>query len=273
LTFVPSVPPAMMTVTVRKRRALRRLIYKTLPQVAGQASKLPQLVLKFEVELLDLLSASTEATQDLQKFPTHEDMLLSDESDSSADHASSQGVSQSGTLPEALKNGWDTSCQAGRETLVNVMFPDRPMDMQLCIFDWDGVALMQQPQVLREYAEKFCHSSTNKASLSQPDPPSTISYEGRAYYLCDSLSLRQSTNPNLLSTISSDCNTDNLGEVSLESIIDPQSTQKTELCQVKFNGTTDGPGWRRFLTACDQLSVVSLQSRGNDKPQAVYLEK
>lgn len=114
-----------MTVTVRKRRALRRLIYKTLPQVAGQASKLPQLVLKFEVELLDLLSASTEATQDLQKFPTHEDMLLSDESDSSADHASSQGVSQSGTLPEALKNGWDTSCQAGRETLVNVMFPDR----------------------------------------------------------------------------------------------------------------------------------------------------
>lgn len=29
------------------------------------------------------------------------------------------------------------------------------MDVQLCIFDWDGITLIQQPQVLREYVDKL----------------------------------------------------------------------------------------------------------------------
>ncbi|KAF8560451.1 hypothetical protein OG21DRAFT_75081 [Imleria badia] len=153
------------------------------------------------------------------------------------------------------------------------MLPDRPMDLQLCIFDWNGVTLIQQPQVLREYAEKFRYFMSDKARLSQPDPPSTFSYEGRAYYLQDSLSLRQSNNPNLFSTVSNDYNADNLAEVCRESVVNLLSTQKMELCQVKFDGATNGASWRSFLAACDQLSIVSLQSRSKDKPQPVYLEK
>ncbi|KAH0838390.1 major facilitator superfamily domain-containing protein [Lanmaoa asiatica] len=276
LTFVPrSVPPNMMTVTVGKRRVLHRLIYRTLPQIADQISKLPQHVLKFEMELAGLSSTSARAAQDLENAPKFKDTPSSEESNPSADPLSSQGsVSQPGSLPEALNNGWDSSCQVGRETYINLMLPDRPMDLQLCIFDGDGITLMQYPSVLRQYADKLRDFLTTKAQLLQPDPPSTFNYEGKVYYLHDNLSLRQSNNPILTSTVSSDCHADNLVKVCSESILDLQSTQKIELCQVKYDGIIDqGPSWKRFLQACDQLSVVSLDSRGKkDKPQMAYLE-
>ena len=114
-----------MTVTVGKQRALHRLVYRTLPQIAGQISKLPQHVLKFEMELSGPLSASTQATQGIENALRLEDILSSsDESNSSADPVSSQGVSQSGS-PEALNNVWDSSCNVGRETYINLMLPDR----------------------------------------------------------------------------------------------------------------------------------------------------
>ncbi|KAF8140133.1 hypothetical protein EV363DRAFT_1151759 [Boletus edulis] len=218
LTFVPSIPPAMMTVALGKRRALHRLVYRTLPQIAGHVSKQPQHVLKFEMELFGPLSASTPATNAADL----DNMLPSDESNSSTGPISSQGsVSRSGSLSETLNNGWDSSCQVGRETYVNLMLPDRPMDMQLCIFDWDDVSSTQQPQVLRDYAEKFRYFLTNMTDLSQPGPPSTFSHGGRTYYLHDSLSLKRSN-----------CNADNSVEICSESIVDIQSAQKIELCQV-----------------------------------------
>ncbi|KAG8219894.1 hypothetical protein J3R82DRAFT_888 [Butyriboletus roseoflavus] len=275
LTFVPSVPPALMTVTVGKRGVIHRLIYRTLPQIAGQISTVPQHVLRFEMELSGPPSTSTRATQDLENSPKLKNMQSSDKSNPSVDPLSSQGnVSQLDSLPETLNCMWDSRCQVGRETYVNLMLPDRPMDVQLCVFDWDGITLMQQPQALREYADKLRCFLTNKAQLPQPDPPSTFRYEGRAYYLHDSLSLRQSNNPNLLSTIPSDCRADNLVEVCSESIVDLQSTQKMELCQVKFDATIEGQSWKYFLAACDQLSVASLESRNEkDKPEPAYLDK
>lgn len=114
-----------MTVTVGKRRALHRLIYRTLPQIADEVAQLPQHVLKFEMELSGHPSTSTQATHDVENTPKLNDTLSSDESNSSADPVSSQGVSQLGGLPEALNNRRDSSCQVGRETYVNLMLPDR----------------------------------------------------------------------------------------------------------------------------------------------------
>lgn len=125
--YLSSGLPPIMTATVGKRRALHRLIYKTLPQIAGQVSKLPQHVLKFEMELFGPLSPSTRATQeDLGNAPKIENMLSSAELNSSSDLPSShESVSQSGSLSEALTNGWDSNYQVGRETYVNLMLPDR----------------------------------------------------------------------------------------------------------------------------------------------------
>lgn len=116
----------MMTVNAGKRRVLHRLVYRTLPQIAGQISNLPQQVLKLEVELSGPSSTSTRVTQDLENALTLKDSLLSDKSNSSADSLLSQeSVSRLGNLPQAWNNVWDSSCQVGRETYVNLMLPDR----------------------------------------------------------------------------------------------------------------------------------------------------
>jgi len=85
--------------------------------------------------------------------------------------------------------------------------------------------------------------------------------------------LKRSNNSNFLSTISSNYNADNSVEISSENIVDIQSAQKIELCQVKIGGTTDGPNLRHFLAACDQLSAASLPSQSKDKPRTVDLGK
>jgi hypothetical protein len=116
----------MMTMTVGKRRVSHRLIYRTLPQTADQVAGLPQHVLKFEMELSGHSSTSTQATQDIENTPKLNDIMLpSDESNSRADPVTFQGgAPQSGSLP-ALNNGWDSSCQVGRQTYINLMLPDR----------------------------------------------------------------------------------------------------------------------------------------------------
>ena len=43
------------------------------------------------------------------------------------------------------------------------------MDMQLCIFNWDDITLMQQPQVLREYADKLRDLFVNSPLLQLQD--------------------------------------------------------------------------------------------------------
>lgn len=116
----------MKTVTVDERRVLHRLVYRTLPEITGQGSKLPQHVLKFEMELSCPPSTSTHATQCLENARKPKDVLSSDESNSSADpHSAQASTSQPGSLSGTLNNGWDSSCQVGREAYVNLMLPDR----------------------------------------------------------------------------------------------------------------------------------------------------
>lgn len=115
-----------MITTVGKRRVIHRLIYRTLPQIAGQISNLPQQVLRFEMELSGPSSTGIRATQGLENASKLEDVLSSDKSNPSADPFSPEGnVSQPGRLPETLNSMWHSRCQVGRETYVNLMLPDR----------------------------------------------------------------------------------------------------------------------------------------------------
>lgn len=163
----------MVTATVNEQRNIHRVIYRTLPQTTGQVSKPSQHVLKFEMELSCPPSTSVEVPRYLENTPKVKVMLSSDDPNSSTEPHLSQGnTSQPDSISEASDDWWDPSCQVGREVHVNFMLPDRsvrpsmdswlpdvllfsPMDIQLCIFDWDDVTLMQQPQALREYFAKL----------------------------------------------------------------------------------------------------------------------
>lgn len=115
-----------MTVSDDEQRVLHRLIYRALPQMGCQVSKLSQHVLKFEMELSRPPSASTEVTHCPEIFPTLQDLVSSDEPNSGTETRSSQAnVSQPDSLPKQWNNGRGPICRVGRETHVNLMLPDR----------------------------------------------------------------------------------------------------------------------------------------------------
>ncbi|KAF9229399.1 hypothetical protein BS17DRAFT_20284 [Gyrodon lividus] len=279
LTFVPSLPPAVMLATPGRRRILHRLVYRSLPQLAGDVSQLPQQALKFEVEFSGAISMRTQAPESLEGPQNHEDPLSSDELMPDADLLSSEeGISEPGSPHSlAVNTVSNPCCQIGRETFLNLMMPDRPMDLQLSIFDYEGIALSQQPLALVEYAKELRNFATpgNEVQSSQPDPPSVFSHEGREYYLHDSWSLRQGNDPIAISTIPGDGGAENSVKVYSESVVDLESSQKIELCQVKFDGTTEDSQWKHhFLAACDQLSAAPLQPRSKkDEAHAGFLEE
>ncbi|KIK99035.1 hypothetical protein PAXRUDRAFT_823202 [Paxillus rubicundulus Ve08.2h10] len=290
LSFFPSLPPTMMLATPGKRRVLHRLVYRTLPQLAGDVSQLPQQALKFEVELAGAL-VHAQAPQCLEDTRNHEDSSSSDEVIIDRYSPSSEKGGPQPGIPrdKAVHSASSSRCHIGKETFINLMMPDRPMDLQLSIFDYEDIVL-SQPLVLREYAEKLRNSHrlplrcgpeyhnsatpSSEARLSQPDPPSAFNHEGREYYLHDSWSLRQSDDPIAASTISGNGCAEDSVKVYSESVVDLESTQKIELCQVKFDGTAEDLHWKHFLATCDQLSAVPLQPRSKkDETQADFLEE
>jgi hypothetical protein len=117
----------MMLATPGKRRVLHRLVYRTLPQLAGDVSQMPQQALKFEVEFSGALSVHAQAPERLKDTGDHDDPLSFDEV--MIDRCSpspEKGASQPGSPHgEAVNSVSNLRCQIGKETFINLMMPDR----------------------------------------------------------------------------------------------------------------------------------------------------
>ncbi|KAH7883685.1 hypothetical protein F5I97DRAFT_2042628 [Phlebopus sp. FC_14] len=269
LTFIPSLPPSVMVAPPNNRRAFHRLIYKTLPQPSGMESKLPEQVIKFELEFTDLLSGSPETPM----APVNADLPLLTAVDCRSQSSSEPSVLDN----QGLQDVSVARCQIGEETFLNVMMPDRPMDMQFSVFDYEDVILDErQLSPLRQYADNLraFASSGNKDQMSQPDPPSMFNHEGREYYLHDSWSLRQSNNLIPMAAVLNGYDReDYLVNVHSERILDLESSQRTDLCQLTHESSSSGCDWPHFLSACDQLSAVPFQPQNKGDVQVDNLEE
>ncbi|KAF9240874.1 hypothetical protein BU15DRAFT_73727 [Melanogaster broomeanus] len=256
LTFVPSLPPTMMQASPGKRITLHRLVYRTLPQLAGDLSPLPQEILKFEVEFSDSSTVQAQSPASLGGTLTSEDPPSAGEPIFDADFFSYEREISEPVNPHSEVNMIVSNpcCQVGKETLLNLMMPDRPMDLQFSIFDYTESTVAGHPIVLREYVEKLCDFASSGSKICW--------------------NLRQSNDLITISTSSGEGRVEDSVKVYSESIVDFESNQKMELCKVKFDGTAEDPKWKHFLAACDQLSAVPLQSRSkNEETQADYLEE
>ncbi|KIJ57886.1 hypothetical protein HYDPIDRAFT_34700 [Hydnomerulius pinastri MD-312] len=277
VAFVPSIPPAVILTPPDKRRVLHRLIYRTLPQLAGEDSQLPQRVLKFEMEFLGGPSKESKAQASSVASQSSEDALFADQPSFGEDYMSEEMSPEPASPRNQISHTVsEPRCQIGKETFLNLMMPDRPMDLQLSIFDHEDAHEALQPAALREYTNKLRDFATSgsEAQSPQPDPPSTFNHDGREYYLHDSLTLRQSDDPLTILTVSDGDSSEVSVQVCNESIVDLESSQKMETCQVKFDGTSNNSEWKHFLSACDQLSAVSLQPQSKkDEVHVDYLEE
>ncbi|EGN97497.1 hypothetical protein SERLA73DRAFT_75173 [Serpula lacrymans var. lacrymans S7.3] len=304
IEFVPSLPAPLLKSQPAEQKILHRLLYKKLPSLedpvkvdSPQSSELAsQGVIKFEMEIMrptnkadpemmmeDSVDTSidSELTGNAEQFTND---YLGDDSQNLENHPSSI-VSE---LQENIDEFSDTDsdlpvevqCIQGEETTVDLLMPDRPMDVRFSVFNCRKIAQEHQPEDLRKYASNL-HSFLNAAEpdVSQPRPPLTVCHDGDVYLLQSSHSIRQG-----FESLPTSFQADRPGnEVPLEaepapviseSVLDLESNQKLSICQVTCDNHTDEQSWSQFLKGCDVLSSVTFHSPSVETESDVdYLEQ
>ncbi|KAI6153500.1 hypothetical protein BKA82DRAFT_4090668 [Pisolithus tinctorius] len=228
MVFVPSVPPSALPVPPAKRRTFHRLVYNTLPCGSTHMSDLlPSLVIKVEAEC--------------------------------SSHSSSENSSTISCSEPSAPQYW-----IGQEVLLNLMIPDRPMDLQFSVFDYQPISEEQLPD-LKDYLMRLREYATPGAGDHNPlYPPATFDFNGRTFHLHDNWSLHRSVDfVNLPARFPDEGSAYPRMRVFHEKILDLEAGQQSELCQLKLDSSSDS-SWRSFLTACDQLTAPLSQARSKE---------
>ncbi|KAI6132742.1 hypothetical protein EV401DRAFT_216990 [Pisolithus croceorrhizus] len=144
------------------------------------------------------------------------------------------------------------------------MIPDRPMDLQLSVFDY-GLISEEQLPVLKDYFVKLRdYATSGTGDCNPPCPPATFDFNGRTYHLHDNWSLQQSVNlVNLNVSPADESNAHPRTRVFHEKILDLEASQQSELCQLTLDQSSDR-SWRSFLAACDKLTAPWSQARSKE---------
>ncbi|KAI6044928.1 hypothetical protein EDC04DRAFT_2637621 [Pisolithus marmoratus] len=229
MVFVPSFPLSVLPAPHARRRTFHRLVYKTLRSASTRTGDiLPSLVVKVEAECLPEPSG--------ENLPAVSTVSCSDLS-----------------TPQY---------RIGREVLLNLMIPDRPMDLQLSVFDYGSISEEQLPD-LKDYFVKFReHATPSTSDNNPPYPPATFDFDGRTYHLHDSWSLQQSVDfVNLPVSLADEGSAHQKVRVCHQKILDLEASQQSELCQLKLYPSSD-LSWKNFLAACDKLTAPWSQAQG-----------
>ncbi|EIW86617.1 hypothetical protein CONPUDRAFT_148691 [Coniophora puteana RWD-64-598 SS2] len=147
-------------------------------------------------------------------------------------------------------------------TDVNLMLPDRPMDLQFSVSDRVPIVFDAQPAELQEYWAKLNDFvQTNDVSVP-PQPPIGFEHKGKTYILQSSSNVRQSTEDVLQIG-------DIVDGVSVfsENTLDLESHQNSTTCKVVCQSTSD-EAWNQFLANCDRLSASVPKHGSNDDDES-----
>ncbi|KAH7931101.1 hypothetical protein BV22DRAFT_1053839 [Leucogyrophana mollusca] len=314
-TFVPSLPTPILNSPPTKQTILHRLLYKTLPRMddSDGASNLQrrnvQTLVKFEVELTqsstDMMATTDHVDDRVQGIDQNEwpdspeigvpnvqqvDGSLSDGPQATTVEAldregSSTIVSPVTDKPPSPLAIAEPQCLEGIQTTLDLMMPDRPMDIQFTVFDCREIPTTQQPSELQSYTSQLRkYLETSAPDLAQPQPPMTFRHNGNTYILHNSSSVRKSWEsvPTVSAVPAGDkgeCpgvgDAEPLQAVA-ESVLDLESNEKSTVCQVICDAHADEVSWKSFLASCDQLSATGFrpqtasQEMGSD---VQYLEE
>ncbi|KAG2044734.1 hypothetical protein BDR03DRAFT_937124 [Suillus americanus] len=275
-TFVPSLPATLLNSLPSNQKVIHRVLYRTLPESQLENS-LHQQLIKLELEFSTSNTAETKVAGLEQSDSGHElagDLTLELDADhdpsysleSFQDSATSEGPLKCAERnpQEAVVNVSEATCLEGVESTLDIMMPDRPMDVQFTIFEHAGVCAGDQPPLLVDYTKQLRDFLTSQDHEGiQPQPPATLNFRGRTYFLQTSLSVRKVTETPQLSTGAGGNMKQSISaRVITESVLDLESNQKFTTCQVTLDNSTGHEAWTRFLASCDFISTISIPARG-----------
>ncbi|GLB36249.1 putative mitochondrial inner-membrane-bound regulator [Lyophyllum shimeji] len=247
--FVSSLPPRLNNASPARQHLIHRLVYHSYPTEESDEFTTAK-ILKFELvpEVL---------------HPLRNQVGREDENDSSVH--SRHWNEYSGAASFAVGEGiaLKPKCWTGIFNCLDLMMPERPMDIRLSISSTSTSLEEQWPKDLQDYSNGLRSFLTGPApDAVQPLAPLTLVHGGETYRLESSSTVRQSwdTLPNAPCASSS--------PAIIESILDSESNQRTRVCMLSCNDIASDESWTSFLSQCDHLSAPdrkeSVPNRGGE---------
>ncbi|EJD52171.1 hypothetical protein AURDEDRAFT_149630 [Auricularia subglabra TFB-10046 SS5] len=143
------------------------------------------------------------------------------------------------------------SCRIGVEAAVDILLPDRPMDIRFSIFNFEETTLDGAPPALIEYAHAL-KAYFADPSAGQPIAPLQITHDGAQYTLDTSWSVRRSRDE-FTPPRGHDWAMDGPTRAVTESMSDLEGNQKAASCEIVCEDAQKG--WKEFLRHCDRLTM------------------
>ncbi|KAF8591900.1 hypothetical protein K439DRAFT_1401264 [Ramaria rubella] len=264
VAFIPELPNALINGSPSSQTVLSRLVYRSSTSTMAEQDKATSTTfppfapttLKFEISI----PQSTSEGENVEPTTKHEEALLEvnsnirsmyDEQKESATEPSNNVSSEldptlsflSQPSSEDLSRLWK-----GTETTVNVMLPDRPMDIQLSSFSSIPIPRESEPSELREYAQKLVYSLKHADISSRPVPPLYVNYEHTQYVLDTNATIRSSSHSVVDFSAPEQLN------VRSENAVDFESNQHSSTCFAICSEPNITRAWDSFLGDCGRLT-------------------
>ncbi|KIK71110.1 hypothetical protein GYMLUDRAFT_315720 [Collybiopsis luxurians FD-317 M1] len=169
--------------------------------------------------------------------------------DSVSESSFTGALFENSSILSGLDSPLDPVCRIGHSSTVDLMLPDRPMDIHFSIFDSSILPGKLWPSSLQQYLKDlslfFFDAPSN---VSRPNAPITMHLDGMVYRLRSSVSVRQAESeicaPHVENTVT----------VITENVLDLEVDDKSTVCKIICAEPFTEDSWRGFLKRCDFLS-------------------
>ncbi|KAG6889198.1 hypothetical protein C0995_002913 [Termitomyces sp. Mi166 len=211
--FVSSLPHPLINCTPAQQHMIHRLAYRSLSMTKDTGSSSTEESLKFELVLDNM---NPKAPKKVQAKGDN------DNSDCSED-PSTKGIDP---LPDVTLA---PTCWAESSRHLDLMLPDRPMDIRFSVSTNHIIARQDWPANLTNYYHGFrSFLTTSERTIGRPEIPLTLTKDGVDYQLSQSSTVRQTLDPNLSISLLPESSP----HLVVESILELENNERSRLCQV-----------------------------------------
>ncbi|KAH9847395.1 hypothetical protein C2E23DRAFT_890069 [Lenzites betulinus] len=281
MTFVSDLPLPLLSTSPTYQSVKHRLVYHALGSdvdeglqdtPASPSSPIRRRkVLSLEATLVEPSSTESTRGESVHALPSQIDP--NDELSFKEDEDGTQPLPTYTSRPAEpsvpILDASGVHCWTGVEADLNLMIPDRPMDLQFTVRSSTVLPDSRQPAELQQYVAQlraYLQGTDGAAEAPEhPSPPLLIEYAGERYILHMHSSVRQSEEvvadsglPNVEDT---DPTSSDATRALCESTLDLESNQKSTHCVVTCEDAASEEAWNQFLRDCDRLSTMRAQAK------------
>ncbi|KAL1720889.1 hypothetical protein EV715DRAFT_271565 [Schizophyllum commune] len=162
------------------------------------------------------------------------------------------------------------TCTVGVERQLQVLLPDRPLDLQFSVTDSRALDTDQVPAPLQHYLDDLDAFISEGGDRTRPITPVMVKHDGRTYVVYSSQSVGRSTVPLTHRVFSTDSvePSATTAETSAghkpaptatkERVLDLEGGERTNVCRVETHVGESDAEWEDFLRTCDRLTCPAL---------------